>query len=97
MATFCYDCSIEMFGKDFGELAFAGDPDDFRSDLCEGCGWIWVNRDGRRLPTPPEDESLYPIALDPETLSWVSRGQRVVNNDLHSTAQSTDVEVTETP
>lgn len=42
MSYFCKQCSIEMFGKDFKELA--DDVDHY--DLCEGCGHVWVSKDG---------------------------------------------------
>ena len=51
MASFCHDCSIKIFGKDF---------EDFKHNkigkvgrvICEGCpgdGWIWVDWAGRRV------------------------------------------------
>jgi hypothetical protein len=49
MASFCRDCSIKIFGKDFG---------DFKHNrigivswqLCEGCGeWIYADWAGRRV------------------------------------------------
>lgn len=84
MATFCQKHSIEMFGRDFKELAFEGDPEDFRSDLCETCGYVWVNRDGIALATPPEDMSLYPITLNPDTLNWVD----VNGNELQASGEN---------
>lgn len=45
MAAFCKQCSIDMFGKDFGDLAWASLP---HYDLCEGCGgYVWVDGQGR--------------------------------------------------
>lgn len=43
MSWFCQQCSIEMFGKDFKELAWYKE----HMDLCETCGWIRVNKEGR--------------------------------------------------
>mgnify|MGYP000408483168 CR=1 FL=1 len=54
MADFCKACSIDMFGKDYRELATPvapGEPDVICSTLCEGCGPILVNRDGECLST----------------------------------------------
>jgi hypothetical protein len=54
MADFCKQCSIDMFGKDFEELALPKD-DERRGTLkpgygwigiCESCGAILVNDDG---------------------------------------------------
>ena len=50
MADFCYDCSQEIFGN--------GEDNDFRHPLgiqqaltclCEGCGWITVDKNGKRI------------------------------------------------
>ena len=51
MADFCKQCSIEHFGKDFGELAGLTTEADFKKGLyvvtlCEGCGPIQVLPDG---------------------------------------------------
>lgn len=71
MADFCKECSINMFGQDFKELAFEGDPDEFRAALCESCGYIYVNRDGIKLPdTDGATAEMFPLTLDPETLKW---------------------------
>lgn len=56
MADFCQQCSIEMFGEDFGELAGMSKPDDtanglFALALCEGCGHILVDHSGRCVST----------------------------------------------
>jgi hypothetical protein len=48
MASFCKDCSIAIFGEDFKEFAH-GEVGLFSQELCEGCGWIWVNWEGRRV------------------------------------------------
>lgn len=54
MADFCKECSIEMFGKDFGDLADLLDPEEYTEDigalaLCESCGPIVVDIDGKRM------------------------------------------------
>lgn len=49
MADFCRQCSLDIFGEDFGDLAgLAGlGPTHFPgwgyAALCEGCGLILVN------------------------------------------------------
>ncbi len=57
MADFCKQCSIEHFGKDFKELArpdYAPKLTDEDKEqgmgwavLCEGCGFIIVDDDGK--------------------------------------------------
>ena len=53
MADFCKQCSIEMFGEDFGDLAGLTnkeehtDKDLFMQVLCEGCGPTMVDHTGR--------------------------------------------------
>jgi hypothetical protein len=49
MADFCKQCSLDIFGEDFRELAgLDKDPNDdlYPVVLCEGCGPIQVNNDG---------------------------------------------------
>ena len=51
MADFCKQCSIKIFGKDFGELAGLGVPGTLEQGqgwlaLCEGCGSCVVNDEG---------------------------------------------------
>ncbi len=51
MADFCKQCSEELFGEDFKELAGLGDgaklePGNGWEALCEGCGLIIVNEAG---------------------------------------------------
>jgi hypothetical protein len=50
MASFCYDCTSELIG-DPEDNDFAGivDQNERLHCLCEGCGWITVDEDGRRL------------------------------------------------
>ncbi len=52
MADFCTECSLEMFDKDFGELAGLSTEADTKSHLfcmvlCEGCGVIQVDHTGK--------------------------------------------------
>jgi hypothetical protein len=52
MADFCKECSIEIFGRDFGDLAKLLSKDNYTattvaSALCEGCaGFISVDYEG---------------------------------------------------
>lgn len=51
MADFCKQCSIDMFGKDFNDLAGITTDEDIRQQIaayviCEGCGPVFVNPDG---------------------------------------------------
>ena len=52
MADFCRDCSIELFGEDFKDLANLLPAEKYTADtgasaLCEGCGgFISVDIDG---------------------------------------------------
>lgn len=63
MADFCKQCSIEMFGKDFGD--FKGLISRWKSwkgygvpVLCEGCGFILVNHKGKRIKTFYNQEEM---------------------------------------
>jgi len=54
MADFCYDCSLEFFcGNEEEALQndFAGivRRDEKYFCLCEGCGWITVDKDGKKI------------------------------------------------
>lgn len=53
MADYCKQCSIDIFGEDFRELAGlttaadeASDPPLYALVICEGCGTTQVTRDG---------------------------------------------------
>ena len=51
MADFCKQCSIEIFGEDYKELANLGPkyglmPGEGWTAICEGCGYIVVSQDG---------------------------------------------------
>ena len=50
MADFCYDCTVKLFGEEF-ENDFQGLCSDQESIqvLCEGCGFVEVNSDGRKI------------------------------------------------
>ena len=52
MAAFCQQCSLEYFGKDFGEMKGLITKKSFEEgfvaiELCEGCGAIEVDHNGR--------------------------------------------------
>lgn len=54
MADFCKQCSIEMFGEDFRELADLSTEEDTKNGLfcyalCENCGTIQVDHEGIRV------------------------------------------------
>jgi hypothetical protein len=56
MADFCAQCSIEMFEKDFGDLAGQSTAEHTAAGLypivlCEGCGPIQVDHTGRCVST----------------------------------------------
>jgi hypothetical protein len=51
MADFCKQCSIDMFGEDYLELAHLTEPEEWAkgkavSAICEGCGFIQVDPEG---------------------------------------------------
>lgn len=48
MADFCKQCSVEMFGKDFGDLAnLCEDKTALPVVICEGCGVVQVDHSGQ--------------------------------------------------
>lgn len=51
MASFCKQCSLELFGKDYEDMLGLTteqdeDKDQFAVVLCEGCGPIQVDKSG---------------------------------------------------
>lgn len=48
MADFCKQCSVALFGEDFGDLKgiCPDDPEFVAPVICEGCGGTLVNHDG---------------------------------------------------
>ncbi len=63
MADFCKQCSLDIFGIDFVELANITPEADFKegyaaSVLCEGCGAIRVDPDGKCLSNCLKNHSL---------------------------------------
>jgi hypothetical protein len=49
MADFCQECSIQLFGKDMGDFAGICLDGYMLGVICEGCGPIWVDKDGKRI------------------------------------------------
>jgi hypothetical protein len=48
MADFCKQCSEDLFGEDFGDLANLPEPDanGYSNVICEGCGMAKVDAKG---------------------------------------------------
>ena len=46
MSAFCQECSVDLWGEDDGDFADLGDG---VAVLCETCGWIKVDNNGKRL------------------------------------------------
>lgn len=46
MADFCKQCSMDLFGQDYGELAGLCKEGEIATAICEGCGFIQVNHLG---------------------------------------------------
>lgn len=54
MSDFCKECSEAIFGQDFKELAGISSEKEtqmglYARVLCEGCGLILVNHEGKRF------------------------------------------------
>lgn len=47
MADFCSQCSVDLFDGDTRDLARLCGRDTRVAVLCEGCGMIWVDHEGR--------------------------------------------------
>lgn len=60
MSDYCRQCSILMFGKDFGELAGEGRS----TQLCEGCGAIRVDAKGRCLDHTDHEHMVFILGAD---------------------------------
>jgi hypothetical protein len=58
MANFCYDCAKDILGVDpkWNDFANGGIPkDEVWKVLCEGCGVIHVDSDGKKV------HDIYPM------------------------------------
>ena len=52
MADFCYECTSELFGEEHADKNdFAGfvRGNERYYVMCEGCGWITVDKDGKKV------------------------------------------------
>ena len=54
MSDFCMDCSLDTFGEDFRDMANLVTAEQVAHGygavvLCEGCGTILVDHNGKRL------------------------------------------------
>jgi|TARA_R100001163_G_scaffold33071_1_gene25647 hypothetical protein len=52
MASFCYDCTADLFGEEHADKnEFAGivRKHERYFCLCEGCGWVTLDGDGKRV------------------------------------------------
>ncbi len=58
MADFCKECSIVMFGEDFGDLAGLVEEGDVAVVLCEGCGTVAVDDEGVVIAKAGHDGSI---------------------------------------
>lgn len=59
MADFCMECSIELFGQDFKDLADISTEENTKNGLyacvlCESCDPIKVDHTGKRI-TPKDN------------------------------------------
>lgn len=49
MSDFCQECSIKMFGEDFGDMVHSQYELAPIDVLCEGCGPILVDSQGKKI------------------------------------------------
>lgn len=49
MAEFCQTCSIKLFGEDMKDFANFCSPEEMIEVLCEGCGLIYVDKNGKGI------------------------------------------------
>ena len=56
MADFCWDCTETKLGVDGDQNDFVGvcGNEEVACVLCEGCGIIYVDNNGKRLPEKGE-------------------------------------------
>jgi hypothetical protein len=47
VADFCTQCSIDIFGEDFGDMKGICKKGEMASVLCEGCGHVFVDHTGK--------------------------------------------------
>jgi hypothetical protein len=81
MADFCKQCSIDMFGEDFGDLAGVSKPEDtfqhkYAVVICEGCGCIQVDHEGQCVTENclmSGHKSKVLVVSNPEKETWVKK------------------------
>jgi len=56
MADFCKECSIRVLGEDFGDLAGIADKNEIVWVLCEGCGFIYIDSEGKKIESNLEEQ-----------------------------------------
>jgi len=60
MADFCYDCTKDILGVDPTQNDFVAKQDISENELwmvlCEGCGVIVVDKEGKKVSEGVEDE-----------------------------------------
>ncbi len=55
MSDFCYKCTMNLFGEEYGHRNdFAREDEEIDDNilfrvLCEGCGWIVVDKYGKEV------------------------------------------------
>jgi hypothetical protein len=69
VALYCQDCSITLFGRDFGEFAGITTPEETRQGIyagvgCESCGYIEVDHNGARHSRKGDPPARAPTTPD---------------------------------
>ncbi len=64
MADYCQECSEELFGKDFGDFSGITTEEHIKEDraalvLCEGCGPIFVDPQGKCMCSDCDKGHIY--------------------------------------
>ena len=62
MASFCRDCSIKIFGKDFEDFKH-NKIGKVQNQLCEECGWIWADWAGRKIERTSFEQWIKEITI----------------------------------
>ena len=73
MADFCKQCSNNIFGDDFRELAGLVKEGEFADVICEGCGFITVDYDGRCVTPNCLEDGHQPEIVCPVVEMYQSR------------------------
>lgn len=79
MALYCQDCSLSLFGQDFGDFAGETTPAEslekiYSAVCCEGCGFIEVNHEGRRMLAVGDAIPPAPATPDSRAKIWRTGG-----------------------